>query len=112
LNTLAAIADRKAGVRSLGDVWADATTSRGRLMLTVLGGLAKFERDLIRQRTADGRERAKERGVKLGRRHAARSSLRISSRKPGSGARTASRSATSPAATTPTTARFQGLLAI
>jgi DNA invertase Pin-like site-specific DNA recombinase len=37
-------------------------------MLTVLGGLAEFERDLIRQRTAEGRERTKARGVKLGRR--------------------------------------------
>jgi DNA invertase Pin-like site-specific DNA recombinase len=36
-------------------------------MLTVLGGLAEFERDLIRARTAEGRERAKERGVKMGR---------------------------------------------
>jgi DNA invertase Pin-like site-specific DNA recombinase len=36
-------------------------------MLTVLGGLAEFERDLIRARTAEGRERAKARGVKLGR---------------------------------------------
>jgi DNA invertase Pin-like site-specific DNA recombinase len=68
LNTLAAIADRKAGFRSLGDAWADTTTSHGRLMLTVLVGLAEFERDLIRARTAEGRERAKARGVKLGRR--------------------------------------------
>jgi DNA invertase Pin-like site-specific DNA recombinase len=67
LNTLAAIADRKAGFRSLGDAWADTTTSHGRLMLTVLGGLAEFERDLIRARTAEGRERAKARGVRLGR---------------------------------------------
>jgi DNA invertase Pin-like site-specific DNA recombinase len=36
-------------------------------MLTVLGGLAEFERDLIRARTTEGRERAKARGVKLGR---------------------------------------------
>jgi DNA invertase Pin-like site-specific DNA recombinase len=36
-------------------------------MLTVLGGLAEFERDLIRARTAEGRERAKAGGVKLGR---------------------------------------------
>jgi DNA invertase Pin-like site-specific DNA recombinase len=36
-------------------------------MLTVLGGLAEFERDLIRTRTSEGRERAKARGVKLGR---------------------------------------------
>jgi DNA invertase Pin-like site-specific DNA recombinase len=33
----------------------------------VLGGLAEFERDLIRARTAEGRERAKGRGVKMGR---------------------------------------------
>jgi DNA invertase Pin-like site-specific DNA recombinase len=36
-------------------------------MLTVLGGLAKFERELIRARTAEGRARAKERGQSLGR---------------------------------------------
>jgi DNA invertase Pin-like site-specific DNA recombinase len=35
--------------------------------LTVLGGLAEFERDLIRARTGEGRERAKARGVKMGR---------------------------------------------
>jgi DNA invertase Pin-like site-specific DNA recombinase len=67
LNTLAAIADRKAGFRSLNDTWADTTTSHGRLMLTVLAGLAEFERDLIRARTGEGRERAKARGVKMGR---------------------------------------------
>ena len=67
LNTLATITGRKAGFRSLGDTWADTTTAHGRLILTVLGGLAEFERDLIRTRTGEGRERAKARGVKLGR---------------------------------------------
>jgi DNA invertase Pin-like site-specific DNA recombinase len=67
LNTLAAIAEKKARFRSLGDSWADTTTAHGRLMLTVLGGLAEFERELIRARTGEGRERAKRRGVKLGR---------------------------------------------
>jgi DNA invertase Pin-like site-specific DNA recombinase len=67
LNTLATIAGKKAGFRSLGDTWADTTTAHGRLMLTVLGGLAEFERDLIRARTGEGRARAKARGVKLGR---------------------------------------------
>ena len=62
LNTLAAITDKKAGFRSLGDVWADTTTPHGRLMLTVLGGLAEFERDLIRARTGEGRARAMARG--------------------------------------------------
>ncbi len=37
-------------------------------MLTVLGGLAEFERELIRVRTGEGRRRAVEAGVKLGRR--------------------------------------------
>src|ERR1700730_10834427 len=67
LNTLAAITGRRTGFRSLGDVWADTTTAYGRLMLTILGGLAEFERDLIRARTSEGRERAKARDVKLGR---------------------------------------------
>jgi DNA invertase Pin-like site-specific DNA recombinase len=66
LNTLGTIADRKAGFQSLGDAWADTTTSHGRLMLTTLGGLAEFELDLIRSRTGEGRARAKERGVKMG----------------------------------------------
>jgi DNA invertase Pin-like site-specific DNA recombinase len=68
LNTLATIAGKGAGFRSLNDTWADTTTPRGRLMLTVLGGLAEFERELIRARTGEGRERAKARGVKMGRR--------------------------------------------
>ncbi len=38
LNVLAAITERKAGFKSLGDVWADTTSPHGRLMLTVLGG--------------------------------------------------------------------------
>ena len=56
-----------AGFRSLKDTWADTTTPHGRLMLTVLGGLAEFERDLIRTRTGEGRARAVARGVRLGR---------------------------------------------
>src|SRR5450432_2532937 len=67
LNTLAAVAVREAGFRSLGDTWADTTTAHGRLMLTVLGGLAEFERELICARTGEGRARAKARGVKMGR---------------------------------------------
>jgi DNA invertase Pin-like site-specific DNA recombinase len=68
LNTLATIAGKGAGFRSLNDTWADRTTPHGRLMLTVLGGLAEFERELIRARTGEGRERAKARGVKMERR--------------------------------------------
>ena len=67
LNILDTIAKAGAGFRSLGDVWADTTTAHGRLMLTVLGGLAEFERELIRVRTGEGRIRAKARGVHMGR---------------------------------------------
>ena len=67
LNTLDAIGQRGAGFRSLGDPWADTTTPHGRLMLTVLGGLAEFERHLILSRTNEGRVRAKARGVRFGR---------------------------------------------
>jgi hypothetical protein len=68
LNILANVAEKHAAFRSLGDSWADTTSPHGRLMLTVLGGLAEFERELIRQRTGEGRARAKARGVRLGRR--------------------------------------------
>jgi DNA invertase Pin-like site-specific DNA recombinase len=67
LNILDQVAKARAGFRSLKDTWADTTTPHGRLMLTVLGGLAEFERELIRSRTGEGRNRAKERGVKFGR---------------------------------------------
>ena len=67
LNVLDVVAKRQAGFRSLKDTWADTTTPHGRLMLTVLGGLAEFERELIRARTGEGRKRAKARGVRFGR---------------------------------------------
>ena len=67
LNILDTLAKRGAAFRSLGDAWADTTTPHGRLMLTVLGGLAEFERELIRARTGEGRHRAKARGVHMGR---------------------------------------------
>jgi len=67
LNILDKIAKAGATFKSLGDAWADTTTAHGRLMLTVLGGLAEFERELIRVRTGEGRVRAKARGVHMGR---------------------------------------------
>jgi DNA invertase Pin-like site-specific DNA recombinase len=70
LNVLDAVAKAQAGFRSLADTWADTTTPHGRLMLTVLGGLAEFERSLILARTSEGRTRAKARGVKFGRKNA------------------------------------------
>jgi Resolvase, N terminal domain len=53
LNLLGTVAEKGAGFKSLRDTWADTTTAHGRLMLTVLGGLAEFERELIRTRTGE-----------------------------------------------------------
>jgi len=58
LNTLHAIGKTGATFRSLADGGADTTTPHGRLMVTILGGLAEFERELIKARTDDGRRRA------------------------------------------------------
>jgi DNA invertase Pin-like site-specific DNA recombinase len=68
LNILAQVSDRSAGFRSLSDGWADTTTAHGRLMMTVLAGVAEFERELIKARTSEGRARAVAMGVRLGRR--------------------------------------------
>src|SRR5215475_12684219 len=67
LNILDKIAKVGATFKSLGDAWADTTTPHGQLMLTVLGGLAEFERELIRNRTGEGRKRAQAAGVRFGR---------------------------------------------
>jgi DNA invertase Pin-like site-specific DNA recombinase len=67
LNIHHAIGKAGATLKSLADAWADTTTSHGRLMLTILGGLAEFERDLIKARTDDGRQRAMARGKRFGR---------------------------------------------
>src|SRR5215471_9530634 len=67
LNTLDTMGKKGAGFRSLADTWADTTTPHGRLMVTILAGLAEFERELIRARTGEGRTRAKARGVRFGR---------------------------------------------
>ena len=67
LNILDDIAKRGAAFKSLHDAWADTTSAHGRLMVTILAGLAEFERELILARTSDGRARAKARGVRFGR---------------------------------------------
>jgi DNA invertase Pin-like site-specific DNA recombinase len=70
-----------AGFKSLGDPWADTTSAHGRLMLTVLSGIAEFERSLILQRTNEGRARAMAEGIRFGRKpkltkHQAREALK------------------------------------
>ena len=58
------LAETNIGFKSIGDAWADTTTSNGRVMLTVLGGLTEFERELNKARIV----RVKARGGRLGRR--------------------------------------------
>ena len=67
LETVRAIEAKGARLKSLAEAWADMTTPAGKLILTVLGGLAEFERSLIAERTAEGRARAKKEGRRLGR---------------------------------------------
>jgi len=61
------LSDKDAGLQSLAEPWADTTSPAGRMVLTVFGGIAEFERTLILSRTDDGRRAAKARGVAFGR---------------------------------------------
>lgn len=53
-------------VKSLKESWLDTTTAHGRLMFTIMSGLAQFERELMLERQAEGIKVAKENGVKFG----------------------------------------------
>jgi DNA invertase Pin-like site-specific DNA recombinase len=66
LNILHMLGERSIGFKSLADAWADTTTAHGRLLVTMLAGIAEFERELIRARAGEGRKRAQARGVKFG----------------------------------------------
>jgi DNA invertase Pin-like site-specific DNA recombinase len=61
------LAERECDFVSLGEAWCDTTTEVGRLMLTIMGGIAEFERGLIRKRCEEGIARAKTKGTKFGR---------------------------------------------
>ena len=67
LNVLDSISRVGAKFKSLADAWADTTTPHGELMITILAGLATFERHLIKARTDEGRKRAQARGIRFGR---------------------------------------------
>ena len=71
----------QAQFRSLAEPWADTGTSTGRLMIAVLGGLADVERDLIRTRTAEGRNRAQKRGQRMGRKPKLTEAQQVEARK-------------------------------
>ena len=54
-------------ITTLGERWADTSTSTGRFDVGVLAGLADVERNLIRTQTAEGRRRAEAKGQPMGR---------------------------------------------
>jgi DNA invertase Pin-like site-specific DNA recombinase len=60
------IGDKGAGFRSLAESWADTTTPAGELVLTIMAGVAQFERARIRERQREGIEAAKRNGVYKG----------------------------------------------
>ena len=66
-NILHELQERGCGFVSLGENWCDSTSEVGRLMLTIMGGIAEFERGLIRKRCEEGIERAKANGKQFGR---------------------------------------------
>jgi DNA invertase Pin-like site-specific DNA recombinase len=59
-----------AGLKSLAEPWADTTSPAGLMVMTVFAGMAQFERSLIVERTRAGRDAARARGVKFGRKPA------------------------------------------
>jgi DNA invertase Pin-like site-specific DNA recombinase len=66
-NILHQLEESRCSFVSLGESWCDTTTSVGRLMMTIMGGIAEFERGLIRTRCQEGIDRAKAKGKKFGR---------------------------------------------
>ena len=62
-----ALNKKNAGIQSLAEPWADTTSPSGKMVMTVFGGIAEFERALILIRTQEGREAAQARGVAFGR---------------------------------------------
>jgi DNA invertase Pin-like site-specific DNA recombinase len=79
LQILWTINQKQAFFFSIAEPWANTSSSVGKLMLTILGGIAEFERDLIAIRTSEGRERAKKAGVKFGPKPKLRRSILLTS---------------------------------
>ena len=67
LDLIERISAAGASFKSLGDPLWDTTSSQGRLLSTLLAAIAEFERELIRERTGEGRKRAMAKGVRFGR---------------------------------------------
>ena len=62
-NILGKLKDLGCGFVSLGEGWCDTTSSVGRLVISIMAGIAEFERELIRARCQAGIDRAKAKGT-------------------------------------------------
>ena len=67
LATLRELEARRVSLVALNGMAFDLSTPHGRMMATVLAGLAEFERELIQERIRSGLAAAKTRGQRLGR---------------------------------------------
>ena len=78
-NILHELQEMGCGFVSLGESWCDTTTDVGRLVMTIMGGIAEFERNLIRKRCEEGIQRANERArSSAGRLHSITASVGVS----------------------------------
>jgi DNA invertase Pin-like site-specific DNA recombinase len=66
-NIIHLINEAGGAIKSLTEAWCDTTTARGKLLITIMSGVAEFERELILSRTAAGIQRAREIGKDFGR---------------------------------------------
>ena len=67
LHTLQELEARRVSVIAMSGLAFDLSTPHGRMLATVIAGIAEFERELIRERVRSGMAAAKARGKKLGR---------------------------------------------
>jgi putative DNA-invertase from lambdoid prophage Rac len=67
LHTLRELEARRVSVIAMSGLTFDPSTPHGRMLATVIAGVAEFERELIRERVRSGMAAAKARGKKLGR---------------------------------------------
>jgi DNA invertase Pin-like site-specific DNA recombinase len=67
LNILHELEEGACGFVSLGETWCDTTTDVGKLVMTIMSGIAEFERKLITARCEEGIAKARANGKKFGR---------------------------------------------